>query len=355
MLVTLTCNLYTGCMATTSKSTARKKTKTTRKVSAASTRKTTVKKAAPKKRATARAASTKKAALKAAPALKNSRTAKADTSSSAAAATTSSSAKSVINDAMESLRSLNFFVVFASAVQAGLILWLSRAFGGIRGVTASYPTSDALATASTGQTQTVTAVHRLFDMHLSWMIAAYFIVTAIMHLAISTWMRARYEREIGNNVNRMRWATFAVSGSLVLMTIALAGNITDFVTLLAIAGFTVLGSLVALSREHYTQNRERSRLIYGIGAIAVAAPWVIFLLNVFGTYQYGEGGTPKFMYGVYATGLVLVLALAKNLREQTRGRGRWIDYIFAEKAYTWLCLIGNSAVAWQIYAALLKK
>jgi hypothetical protein len=256
---------------------------------------------------------------------------------------------------MNSLRNLNYFVAAISAAQAVLILWLSKPFGGIRAVNAMFPTNDSLATAKDSPAQIVTAAHRLFDVHLSWLIAGFLLFTALAHLAAATWMRRRYEREIGANVNRIRWVTYAVSGSTLLVTIALAAGITDLATLLAIIGFNVIASLVALSREHYTQNRERSRLIYGIGALAAAGPWVIFLVNVLGTHQYGEGGTPNFAYWLYFTGLILVVALGMNLREQTRARGRWIDYLFAEKVYIWLSLVGSAAVTWQIYSALLKK
>lgn len=318
-------------MATTSRKPVSKKTKTTRKVSAASTRKSTTKKLAPKKKTTKAVATSKTTAVK---------------------KSTVRSAGSAVN---ESLRKLNLFVAFASAVQAALILWMSKAFGGIASVATSFTTNDSLATASTGQNQIVTASHRLFDMHLSWMLAAVLITSGLAHLAAATILRKRYEREVGMNVNRVRWATYAVSGSLLLITVALAAGISDLVTLLSIAGFTVIASLVSLSREHYTQNGERTRLVYGIGAIAGAGPWIILLINVLGTHQYGTGGTPKYMYWIYFTGLVLVTALARNLRMQTKQAGRWIDYVYAERVYIWLCLIGNAAITWQIYAALLKK
>ncbi len=328
-------------MATTSKKSSSKKTKTTRKVSTAPIKKTTAKKVSPKKSTT-----------------------QGTTSKAAATKTTEVSAKvqkPVLNKAvsvstpLQKLRSLNFFVAFASVLQAGLILFLSKAFGGIHSVFASFPTNDSLATASSGQAQIVTGAHRLFDVHLSWLIAAFLIVTAVMHLALATILRKRYEREVAVRVNRVRWATYAISGSLLLVTIALAAGVSDLVTLLAIVGFNVIAALVALSREHYTQNGERTRLVYGIGAIAAGAPFVIFLLNILGTHQYGEGGTPKYVYWLYFTGFVIVSALARNLIQQTRVRGRWIDYIYAERVYIWLSLIGSSAVAWEIYSAVLKK
>ena len=335
-------------MATTSKKPASKKTKTTRKVStankqsgAATTRKTTTKKVTPKK--------------------KTNKVSAAKSATSTNVDTTTKGIKPIVlakgsaAQAMDSLRTLNFFVAFANAVQAGLILWLSKAFGGIHSVMVNFPTNDSLASARAGQPEVVSAAHRLFDVHLSWLIAAFLIVAGVMHLSLATGMRRRYEREIAAHVNRVRWATYALSGSLVLITIALAGGISDLVTLLAVVGFNVIAALVALSREHYTQNGDRTRLVYGIGAVAAAAPWVIILLNVLGTHQYGSGGTALELYWIYLTGLVLVIALGKNLREQTRARGRWIDYVYAEKVYLWLSLVGNGAIAWQMYAAFLKK
>lgn len=327
-------------MATTSKKSPSKKTKTTRKVGATTTKKSTAKKVTPKKRIS------KSAAVKA-----------------AEVSSTQLSTKGVKTPvkqpktatAMEKLQTLNFFVAFASFVQAALILFLSNAFNGIHAVFTSFPTNDTLAATSTGHPQIVSATHRLFDVHLSWLIAAFLIVTAIMHLALATILRKRYEREIGARVNRVRWATYAVSGSILLLTIALAAGVSDLVTLMAIVGFNVIAGLVALSREHYTQNGERTRLVYGIGAIAAAAPWVIFLLNVLGTHQFGEGGMPKYIYWLYFTGLVLVSALARNLIQQTRARGRWTDYLYAERVYIWLSLIGSAAVTWELYYSVLKK
>ena len=123
-------------MATTSKKSPSKKTKTTRKVSASTTKKTISK-------------STKK-----------------PTKSVIAAKPTKKLSKSIIETPLQKLQSLNYFVAFASAFQAALVLLMSKSTGGIHSVTTSFPTSDSLATAGSGRLQTVTGTHLLFDIHL---------------------------------------------------------------------------------------------------------------------------------------------------------------------------------------------
>jgi len=332
-------------MATTSKKSASKKTKTTRKVAATSTRKTTAKKPT-NKRATTKVTSSVKDKSK------NANTGSAVVSAKAVKVVPT--AKSAAASSMNMLRQMNLIVGGLFAAMAGLILWLSKPFAGIHEVTTAYPTKDALASAS-GQSAIVTGTHHIVDLHLSWMIAAFMIVSAVSYLSLATWLRARYEREVGARVNRMRWITFAVSGSILMMTIAMLAGITDLATHLSIVGFTVVASLVGLSREHHTQNGERTRLIYGIGGLAAAGPWVLIAVYAFGAHQYGAGGTPTFVYWIYATGLVMYIALAKNLLLQTQGRGRWADYTYAERAYVGLSLVGKAAIAAQIYAAVLKK
>lgn len=254
----------------------------------------------------------------------------------------------------ENLRKWNLGLSLLNALQAGLILWLSRVNAGKQPVTTSFLTRDSLASNDT-QTVLVSATHRLFDVRLPWLLAAAFIVAALAHLSLATWLRARYEREQANSVNRARWISFSVVTSLVLLAIAMLSGISDIGTLFAVVVFTVIAHLVALSIEHYMQNREKSRLTYTVTAIAALTPWIIIATYAFSAHQYGDTKFPGYVYGLYATGLVALSALAVNLYMQIKARKRWTDYQFVDRNYMIIASLAVAAVAWQIYSAILKK
>ncbi len=315
-------------MATTSRKPASKKTKTVRKSGASTSRKTTAKKVAPKK--TTKVVSTVK--ITKAPV----------------------SVKPAPTDSIQKLRNLNLFAALVSAVQAGLILWLAKAFSGISAITTTFPAKDALASAK-GEQVVVTSSRHLVDVHLSWLIAAMFIVSAIAHLSIATWLRRRYERELKVNTNRLRWITFSITASLTMLVIAYLAGVSDVSTLFAIVVFTVIAHMVGLSLEHYNQYGAKTRLGYAIGIGAAIAPAVIIAIYALGTHQYGNASTPMFVYWIYLSAVVMFAAFARNLKLSAKGQGRWKDYIYTERVYIWLALVSNALIAWQVYAGALRK
>merc|ERR1711916_27785 len=59
---------------------------------------------------------------------------------------------------------------------------------------------------------------------------------------------------------------------------------------------------------------------------------------------------PSFVFGVFASLLILFFTFALNMLLQYARAGPWKRPYFSECIYLWLSLIAKSILAWQIYA-----
>lgn len=83
-----------------------------------------------------------------------------------------------------------------------------------------------------------------------------------------------------------------------------------------------------------------------MGCIIGAVPWIVVTV-----YLVGSGSAvPDFVYGIFVSIFVFFNCFALNQWLQYRGKGRWSDYLFGERAYIWLSLAAKNLLAWQIFA-----
>ena len=321
-------------MATTSKKPVSKKPKTTKKVSTKIVKKTVAKKVTKTPVKTAKVTAAKSAPIKKDIAKK---------------------VTSTVSYQIQKLRSWNISMAILHAVQAVAVLLLAKSNVGIQPVTTNYITLDSLAS-TPAHPVFVSATRHLFDVHLVWLIAVFFIVSAIAHVSIATWYRARYDRDLGMGINKARWIEYSLSASTMMVVIGLIAGIFDIGTLLLMFGLTAVMNLCGLTMELVNQNRPKvSWITYIVGSIAGILPWIVYVFYIVGSKMFGEGGgPPTFVYFILVSIFLFFNSFAYVMFKQYQKKGKWADYLYGERAYMILSLVAKSVLAWQVFAGTLR-
>lgn len=256
---------------------------------------------------------------------------------------------------LKRLTQVNVGVSILLAAQAVALVLLSDFNKGQVPVSTNFLTQDKLETASTGHNVYASASHHLFDISLANVIVAFLLISAIAHLWVAWRARKSYEADVKAGFNKARWLEYCFSGGLVVLAVGMLCGIHDYLTLLAIFVFTVIASLLAMIAELNRQTSVGiSRFCGSLALLSGLVPWIIIGLYVWGSVAYGSG-LPVFVY--WAAGSTAVLTVITGLITYLvlSGKKRWADYQLAEYKYIALSFIVKSALAWQIFAGLLRK
>jgi hypothetical protein len=321
---------------TTKKTTAKSKTK-----SASKAKKPAVKKAASKSSSASKSSktTTKKVASKKTP----EKTTKVETSVKK---------EKFITDKFKNLRTWNLVMAFLHAAQGVAVVILSR--DALFPVSTTYITADQLASTDEAPVL-VNATRNLFDVNLAYVVAAFFFMSAIAHLYISTVYRKKYEANLAKGINKVRWYEYGISASTMMVAIAMLSGVADVSTLVMIFGATLVMNLCGLIMEVHNQTTQKTNwLSYWVGTLAGLGPWAVVGIYFWGANQFGTGNIPTFVYFIYASIFLFFSSFAFNMILQYKKTGKWNDYLYGEKAYMVLSLVAKSALAWQVFAGTLR-
>ena len=233
--------------------------------------------------------------------------------------------------------------------QAIAILLLSKSFS--VPIQTSYLSYDPI----TGTSQTL--LRTVGHVRLGPLVAVFLLLAAADHLAISMpgifdW----YVRNLERHINYARWIEYFFSASLMLVIIAMLSGIYDLSTLILL--FFLNGMMILFGWMMELHNRTTERVNWtalSFGTLAGLIPWVIIGLYFVSAAAEAANGVPKFVYGIMVSIFIFFSIFAVNMVLQYRGKGRWGDYLYGEKAYILLSLVAKSALAWQVFAGTLRK
>jgi hypothetical protein len=252
------------------------------------------------------------------------------------------------------LRNYNLLAAGLYLVQAALVLFLSDPIKGTQPVTTNFLAEDKVATSASGHPVLVAASHHLFDLNLAFLVAAFFVISAIAHLIIATWKRKVYEADLNKGVNRARWLEYSISASIMMVGIALLSGVLDIASLLMIFSLTAVMSLLGMVMELRNQGIKKVDWSnYSIGVGSGAITWVVIALYVWNSHVYGSG-VPGYVYWICGSLFLLAASSAINMYLQYRRLGHWSTYLYGERAYIILSFIAKTALAWQVFAGTLK-
>jgi hypothetical protein len=234
----------------------------------------------------------------------------------------------------------NLGLAVLHAVQVVLVLLLASDFAIT--ITSSYPTGPPGTDPPAPQP--------LFDVRVGAAVALFLALAAVDHLLSATLLRDRYERDLRDGINRLRWIEYSFSATVMVLLIASYAGLTDITTVIAIAGANIGMILFGWLQE--TMNppgrRTTTMLPFWFGTLVGLAPWVAIAVNI-----AGSATVPGFVYGIFISLAVFFGSFAVNQWLQYRRVGPWTDYAFGEKGYLVLSLAAKSALAWQVFAGSL--
>ena len=254
-----------------------------------------------------------------------------------------------------SLARWNRFLVFAHGAQFVLMLLIARTAVLFE---PSVPTVRPIITDGqfTGIEQTSVL---LVSFPLAYLIASFFLMSAIAHATAGWFLRGRYEAWLARGMNPLRWVEYAFSSTVMIVAIAYLSFITEFPALVAIAGANVAMNLFGWSMEAANEGRERVDWKHFIfGCIAGIVPWIA-IFSILWAYSAQEGlpaeaQIPGFVYVIIASLFVAFNIFAITMVLQYRKIGRWRDYLVGEKTYMVLSLVAKSLLAWQVFSGTLR-
>lgn len=197
----------------------------------------------------------------------------------------------------------------------------------------------------------------LFELPIGPLVAAFFFLSAVAHLAISLpgafeW----YERNLKKGINIARWIEYSLSSSLMIVVIAMLVGIYDGVLLLTLATVNACMIFFGLLMEVLNQGRGQRKanwLPFWLGSFAGIMPWVAIALFLGGAGSEG-GEVPSFVYWIFFSIFVVFNLFPINMALQYARVGKWRDYLYGERAYIILSLVAKSLLAWQVFAGTLR-
>lgn len=254
---------------------------------------------------------------------------------------------------LEHLNRWNKWLAVVYAVQGLALLAFSSSHA--MQVTTSFLNVDPIASEVSGKTVLGVATKHLFDVNMAILVALILFVAAIGHAIVAGMYRKRYEADLARGVNRVRWIELSMSVSLMMVVVGFLSGVADLSTLLLLFGASVLLHLTCLAMELYAQGQRRANwLLYGLACVAGALPWVVFALYAVGAEVYGSGHIQAFVYWIYATSALTCGGFALAMYLRYTKKGDWANYLHVERTYMILSLVAKTALAWQVFAGLLR-
>jgi hypothetical protein len=249
--------------------------------------------------------------------------------------------------ASKKLRRLNARIGAVHLVQAGALLALSNDLS--IPVTARFLNDDPVAVLRAGGDVAATQV---LSIPVGPLVALFLLLAAIDHLLSAGPLRHRYESQLRQGRNNLRWIEYAVSASLMLILIAVFVGIWDLAALLSL--FALNSTMIGFGalQEHYERPGLRnSRLPFWLGTLAGIVPWAVI-----GIYLLQDvGAVPGFVFVIYTVELLFFWSFGLTQWLQYRQVGRWSSYLAGERSYIWLSLGAKSLLAWLVFANVLRS
>lgn len=246
------------------------------------------------------------------------------------------------------LRKFNAVMAGLHAVQALGVLLLSDPDKGIAKISTSFLRYNT----ETSKLELITK--EIGQLHLGYLVVAFFALSAIAHTLIATVYRRRYEANLKNGMNKARWYEYALSASVMMVAIAVLSGVQDISSLIMIFALDAIMNLMGLVMEVWNQKTAKTNwLSYWIGCLAGIVPWLVFAIYVWGARSNG-GQIPTFVYWIYVSIFIFFNSFAINMWLQYKKVGKWADYLYGERTYIILSLVAKSLLAWQVFGGTLR-
>jgi Heliorhodopsin len=195
----------------------------------------------------------------------------------------------------------------------------------------------------------------LYDLRFGPVVAAFLLISAFAHFALSTFAYKSYETNLKRGMNPARFYEYALSSSLMIVLVGMLVGISDLNTLILLFGLNATMNLFGITMElqnQITKKTDWTSFVYG--CFAGIVPWIVIFIAFYGALNSSNAKPPAFVYAIVPTIFVFFNIFAVNMFLQYKKIGAWKDYLFGERMYIVLSLLAKSALAWQIFAGTLR-
>ena len=241
------------------------------------------------------------------------------------------------------LRGINVVVGLIHLAQAALMLALSNDLA--LPVTASWATDDPVVATLPS------APEEVFALAIGPAVAMFLLLAAVDHLIVSApGVHRWYERLIDRQQNYVRWIEYSISAAIMMVLIARFTGIADLAGLMGVFALTSSMILFGLLMERHQRPGAADWSAFWFGSLAGVVPWIAVLI-----YVVNGASPPGFVYAIIVVQFLFFFSFAGNMALQYLGVGRWRDYRFGETVYVLLSLGAKSALAWLVFANVLRS
>lgn len=250
---------------------------------------------------------------------------------------------STVTDA--ELKKFNQIGFVLHSVQGILMLVASQAVSSIKDfskdITRSYIEFDETTN------RLVAATTRVSGYEVGATAGVFLLLSAAAHgLVLLKW--DMYLRDLGKGINRMRWYEYAISSSVMIMSIAVLFGCYDLGSLLLIfmlnATMNLFGLLMERMNPPGTKDFNWEPFLFG--CFSGLGPWVVVFIYFLGS---NPADIPGFVYGILFSYLIFFNTFPVNMTLQYLQWGKWSDYRYGEKVYIVLSLFSKSLLAWLVF------
>lgn len=246
----------------------------------------------------------------------------------------------------KNLRSWNLSMGFLHLGQGILMLLLSNSF--------SLPVIGTFLKFNLQTNQLSPAPETLFNLKIGPLVAIFFFISSLAHLALSTVCYRWYLKNLSRHINPARWLEYAFSSSIMIVMIAMLVGVYELSSLILIFGLNAMMILFGWLMELHNQRTEKTNWTsFAFGCLAGIVPWIVIAIYLFSAGE-GDMKAPAFVYWIYFSIFLFFNSFAINQVLQYKKVGKWADYLYGEKVYIILSLVAKSLLAWQVFAGTLR-
>lgn len=233
-------------------------------------------------------------------------------------------------------------------IQAGLVFLLAKTE--TVSVYASFLNKDTLASGAQGKEVISGAMQQVAEFNLAYVVFIMLLTAALTHGLLASLARRDSWPEKARvwHERRLRWIGLGLSLIITTILVALVIGVREAGALTLLATLTAVSVAAAYILE--VPQRLSRRITNGVVLLSVIVPWVVLTASVL--YSTINGVMPFENMLVYLVAIVFTGLLFSGLYSFWRqGKFAQVEMIVFSSV---VIFISQSAIAWQIFAGLLR-
>lgn len=196
----------------------------------------------------------------------------------------------------------------------------------------------------------------LFEFPVAFIAPIFLLLSASFHFYIaSPFYIRRYEQNIKNGINPLRWWEYSISSSLMLVVLLMLGGLIELPTVVFIFTLNFIMNMMGLMMEKHNQLTDKTSWFpFNIGVLAGIIPWIMGGLYFWVSTNNIADAIPGYARIGFLLTFIFFNSFAVNMWLQYKKIGKWKNYSYGEKGYIFLSLTAKTALGWTIVLGTLN-